>query len=361
MLSRGREWIEMKYAGVPQAWSPSQRAELLHSLPCDRRTWELAESADPDTTHRYWRLANPYAFREAHVEWVARRFLEHGRPYAAVDTLAVHAKKDPPPSATLIADTLEMAFRTSPQDDPPMSSSFSHHVGQLLDLIGADIPEGRVAAIEWALLPLFRHDRAPKRLHQALGRDPAFFVEVLAMVFRAEGEERRELSAEDQERARRGYELLQSWRTVPGAGGNGGVDAEALTNWVEQARTSAAARGRGVIADQTIGQVLSGSPAGPDSSWPHPAVRDVMERIASTELERGFEIGVSNSRGIFSKNLTEGGAQERALADRYAGFAAAIADRWPRTAATLRRIADQYRADGQREDREAELREDLEW
>lgn len=363
MLTRGREWIEMKYAGVARAWSPAQRAELLHSLPCDRRTWELAESADPDTTHRYWRLANPYAFHAAEdVEWVARRFLEHGRPYAAVDVLAVRENKEQPPSATLIADALELALRTSPQDDPPMSSSFSDHVGELLDMIddSTDIAEGRLAAIEWALLPLFRHDRVPKRLHAALGREPAFFVDVLAMVFRAEGEERREPSAEEQERARRGYDLLQSWRTVPGTREDGEVDAEVLTNWIEQARAAASGGGRVVIADQTIGQMLSGSPAGADGSWPHRAVRDVIECVASTELEHGFAIGVANSRGIFSKSLTEGGVQERALADRYAGFAAVIVDRWPRTAATLRRIADQYRADAEREDREAELREDLE-
>jgi alpha-L-fucosidase len=93
--------------------------------------------------------------------------------------------------------------------------------------------------------------------------------------------------------------------------------------------------------------------------WPHSAVRDVIEEVASTELEGGIEVGLYNSRGVFWRNSNESGVQERQLAEQYAGFAAAINDRWPRTAAMLRRIANGYRADAHREDQEAELREDL--
>lgn len=62
---------------------------------------------------------------------------------------------------------------------------------------------------------------------------------------------------------------------------------------------------------------------------------------------------------MISRNPTEGGVKEHQLAERYIGFAAAISDRWPRTAAMLRRISDTYRAEARREDEEAELREDL--
>ena len=60
-----------------------------------------------------------------------------------------------------------------------------------------------------------------------------------------------------------------------------------------------------------------------------------------------------------SRGLADGGVQERELADRYAGFATQCCDRWPRMAATLRRIAETYRTEGRLEDQEAELREDL--
>jgi hypothetical protein len=196
-------------------------------------------------------------------------------------------------------------------------------------------------------------------LHEELARSPELFVKALALVFRAEGEEPVEVSAENRARARCAYELLNSWRTIPGDRGDGSVDGEALAAWVARARELLQSTGRRKIGDEMIGQLLSGSPSGPDGAWPHPAVRDLIEHLASTELERGIEIGRYNSRGVVTKDPYEGGLQERQIAESYERDARTIADRWPRTAAMLRRIKDTYLEEAAREDREAELRQDL--
>jgi hypothetical protein len=47
------------------------------------------------------------------------------------------------------------------------------------------------------------------------------------------------------------------------------------------------------------------------------------------------------------------------LAERYKGYADALNEGWPRTAAILRRVSDAYASDARREDIRAELREDL--
>jgi len=215
-----------------------------------------------------------------------------------------------------------------------------------------------VAAVEWGLLPVFdRHERKPKVLHRELARNPRFFAELVALAFRGEGEEPRQLSEQEQARAHHAHDLLDSWRVVPGSNGEH-VDAVVLRDWVRQAREAMAATGRGPIGDEQIGQLLSGAPADEGGTWPHPAVCDVIESAASADLEPGIEVGVYNSRGTVTKHPFEGGRQERQLAERYAGFATTLSDRWPRTAALLRRLADGYRAAAQREDERAELRED---
>jgi hypothetical protein len=237
-------------------------------------------------------------------------------------------------------------------------------VGELLDILSSSsgLEENRVAKLEWALLPVLgRQERNPRLLHRELGRNPDFFAEIITWIYRAEGDEPRDVSEEDQARARLAHELLESWRTVPGTTDDGTVDGDILRSWVRRAREVTAASGRAVVAEHMIGQVLSGSPRGSDGSWPHPAVRDVIEECASIELERGIEIGLYNSRGVVQRSLTEGGSQERQLAEQYSGSANAVGDRWPRTAAMLRRIAEAYRADAKREDQEVELRQDLEW
>jgi hypothetical protein len=351
----GREWAEIKISEIRTELRPQQQAEFLACLPADARTWDLVNSSGPDTERSYWR---GYLFRigEADTERAARCFLEHGRPDAAVSLLAHHQKASP----SLAADALE-AFLETPTETETLDPSIWYEIGELLDPLQSspDVERSRSARLEWAFLPLLRYDRQPRVLHEELARSPEFFVEAVALVFRAEGEEPAEASEEDPARARRPYELLDSWRTIPGDCGDGSVDGEALAAWVARARQMLQSRGRSKIGDEMIGQLLSGSPSGPDGAWPHPAVRDLIERLVSTELERGIEIGRYNSRGVVTKDPYEGGRQERQIAESYERDARTIADRWPRTAAMLRRMAETYLAEAAREDREAELRQDL--
>ena len=288
-------------------------------------------------------------------------YLAHGRPHAAVHLLAPHTTPGKSPPAALLADALEAVLQTPATDDLP-PGCLPLDVSELLNVVSAsqEIDENRVAALEWAYLPLVGPGiREPKILHRELARSPGFFAQIVSLVFCAEGEEPRELSAQGQARVEVGHKLLQSWRTVPGTSEEGTIDAGKLRDWVMQAREAMRATGHGPVGDQLIGQVLSGSPGGDDGAWPHPAVRDLIEELASPKLERGLEFGLYNSRGVVWRQWAEGGAQERQLADRYAGFATAIRDRWPRTAAMLRRMEHRYNAEAGHQDHDAELREDL--
>ena len=102
------------------------------------------------------------------------------------------------------------------------------------------------------------------------------------------------------------------------------------------------------------------SPIGEDGLWPHEAVRDIIEAEESLDIERGITISLYNRRGTVSKDLREGGAQERELVRQYEGYSAAMADRWPRTAAMLRQIAASYKHEAQWSDTDVELRDHLE-
>jgi hypothetical protein len=338
VADRGRSWAEAKLADVAKVWSPEKRAEFLVCLPEDGSTWDLVEAAGVETEREYWRRVTPYGIRDpGDLERAARKLLEYGRPYTAVDLLASNLIPRGVLPPVLIAEALERACQTPTQEDQPLDS-FAYHVSELLDGLEAsgEIPEDRLARLEWVFLPLLGgHGRTPRVLPRALARDPNLFAEIVGLVYRAAGDEPREVSPEEAARAQRGHDLLRSWRTVPGTADDGTTDSNALKAWVRQAREALAATGRAAIGDEKIGKMLSGSPPGADGAWPHPAVCEVIEEAASLELERGIEVGVYHSRGVVTKGLREGGAQERRLAERYRGFAATIGDRWPRTAAVL--------------------------
>jgi len=72
-----------------------------------------------------------------------------------------------------------------------------------------------------------------------------------------------------------------------------------------------------------------------------------------------MEIAIYNSRGVVSRDLSEGGEQESRLVETYRAYARLLSDRWPRTSALLRRVAKYYAVQAHQEDMEAELREDF--
>ncbi len=263
-------------------------------------------------------------------------------------------------SAQLVADVLDRAIRNSHTENIDWGS-MAYEVGELLDLLEAsnEIGEAQMAQFEWYFLPLLRNYRIPKILHKALTNNPEFFAEVLKWPYRAKGEEPGEPTEEKSIRARLGFNLLQSWIQPPGVNEDGSVDPEKLRSWVSRARELAHANGRGDIADHHIGQVLAHYPNGTDGVWPHEALRDLIEDLGSETIEKGIIIGIYGSRGVINRSFFEGGAQEKAIAERYLNYARILSDTWPRTARLMKKIADEYESEARREDKKAELDEDL--
>ena len=355
----GHAWAEARISGEVGGWTSAQRAVMLFFMPWERRTWDLAERTNADVESLYWKSIRPLLAKESsEIEYAVRKLLLFGRPTAAIDLLAYQIQGKPVPATTVILETLERAMAT--QGEEQSNNMTAYNVGQLLDLVEAadDLDLSRVASIEWAYLPLFRYDqRSPRILYRELSSNPSFFVDVLKMLFRSEGEERRPLSEQDNSLVTRGYDLLNSWRPV--VGHEGDMDQEQLLVWVKEARGLAASVGLGSICDVMIGEALSGPTEGKDGAWPPEAVRAVIEEVGSADLESGIHTGRYNSRGAFSRGLNEGGVQEAKLAEMYEGYSRKMTDKWPRTASLLRRFASSYRIEARGVDQETELRSDL--
>lgn len=110
------------------------------------------------------------------------------------------------------------------------------------------IPESTIARLEWTYLPLLErsHTRQPRNLPKLMST-VAFFQEVVAAVYRPEGDdnsEQKEPTAIEQQIASQAYSLLQSWKQLPGATGNS-VDGKALQSWVNAARAACKLSGLG--------------------------------------------------------------------------------------------------------------------
>lgn len=339
-------------------WPAEWRAFVYGALDFGPATWDAVSREGPDVSNAYWTTVPIYGRGELAADVVDAaldQFVRAGALAQAIAFAGLYANQGTP---ARIVDLLNAASEPSPAPEAPLPwDHLGNDVLRLLELLQqSDVDHSTVARLEWLFAPLVHIGRfRPEALFDALARDPSFFIEVLALAFRAEDEPQRTPGdASERALARRSFQLLSTWDVPPGSMRNE-IDAAALNSWVDEARRQAAAVRRLAIADIHIGEVLANTPVDPDGAWPPVAVRDLVERLKSDELDRGIHIGVSNGRGVTTRALGAGGDLERELAERYRTYSDAVRDRWPRTAALLMSIMKGLEREARREDNDAFL------
>jgi hypothetical protein len=375
--SDDQEWLTDRLEAAKNAWLPEQWGAFFLPFPLTASLLKQMENLDEEVQRYYWsRTQNVALFNgQQYAEEIIERLLWVGRATEAVCVIhwAIHDAPDLV-SPERIMDVLEAALAESSATD---LNAFHYDSAELFEhLSKTDASRERLARLEWLYLAFHEHTRTPKVLHEELARAPVFFVEVLSLVCCArpgesetnerDGELPSVPEPEDSQEAerkillaKRAMALFWHWHQMPGVREDGTVDEVHLKSWVAKARETARERERSVNALIKIGQALAHSPRDEDGTWPHRAVRDIIEEIANPRLETGFRCQVENNRGVTVRGLTDGGAQERVLTEQYEKYASQVADMWPRTASVLRGIARRYRESAEHEDRSADLTQDM--
>jgi excisionase family DNA binding protein len=350
-------WVDDRAAEM-SGWSVATQIGFLLALgPPTVRLVAVIDSLDQAVQRQYWETVRPVNVDDDALGSAVDRLLAHDRPWVAIDLLGLachrpHGRSSSALSAEQLITVLDRALASDPAD-PGAASRAAYEIGQLLDYLdaaGAD--EATLARFEWSFFRVLEHMRQPRALYRALSNDPKFFVELVCRVYRAK---KAPASGDADERtvsvAQNAWSVLHAWR--PRLNEPGGIDSGNLRSWVQRARGELAARDRADIGDHQIGQTLSGSLPGADATWPAEEIRDLIEDLASTNLESGFAIGTLNSRGTTTRGVYDGGSQERALAANYRSWGEAVINRWPRTGRVLMQLADDYERQARREDLEA--------
>ena len=346
------------------------RALFLRCVPPEMRFWSELDKWPTDADY-YWENTPIEVVPVADVEKAVEYLLHHGRAWTAIAVLshALHPRQSgepstedvPMPSAALIAQVLTVARGQAPKEIE-FGQMTGYYLGELLDRLVSDgEPDDLVAGFEYAFFRLLEHHRATPRLDALLATNPEMFVQLVTLSFRGKDEPKKEKSEADANIASHAFWVLRAWTGCPGLANDGTIDRATLDAWIAEARLKLSESDRGDIGDEVMGETFGHSPAGADGIWPAEPVRDVVERIGSREFENGLVIGRLNSRGVTSRDVFEGGRQERTLAETYREWSKALKQSAPRTARVLKRIAESYDRDARRQDITAELDADGLW
>jgi len=358
----------MKVVGdaISEKWSSEKVVNLFLSLPQNKKVWSLLENFNLEIQQGYWEKVNPLLFDSTTEDklYILEQLIRVKRHFTALGTAAMFKGEIAP---KLVFQLLMKAALEESKDNFNIVNSWD--IEELFKIIDGseEITKDEIAQLEWLYLPILARvggRRPPKMLHQELSENSEFFAEVIRYVYRPknkDAEEEKDLSEElKQKRAYLAWELLNSWKIIPGSDGSGKIDYNKLKTWVDKARKLCKEADRLDVCDIHIGQVLAHAIEDKNGNWPPEEVCKIIEEIESKGLDKGFRIGIYNKRGIVSKALFEGGEQERRLAEQYRNYADNLANKFPRTSAILKKVAELYENEAKREDKEAEKR-NLEW
>jgi hypothetical protein len=351
-LERAEVWVRLNAADA----SPDVVSGLLRAWPDGPSTWNVVRRLGAPVVASYWQRQTPRFVKGSKRTLIraALMYLRFGRAIEAIQSSLDRLAEIPTELIFRMLDGVILEVNSSNVRADTMTSHYVEKAFEALDHRN-DAPLEKISQLEYAFLPLLEYNGSRSlRIHRLMATSPDTYHQILRNAFKGKHEVAGDLSEDVISRARRSYSLLTRFSDIPGLSAEG-VDEHTLGSWIDEVRRMGTETDRAGVTDNFIGRLLAHSPPDLDGGWPHKAVRTQVERIQSEELERGLQLERFNMRGIHGKQIFEGGAQERALADENTLWAD-ITAAWPRTSALLRAIAKSWRADAERADTEAAQR-----
>ncbi len=344
------DWL----AAFAMTLTPSDAAALFFRWADTRETWQLVAALGTEIENEYWKRKP--VFRQAADDdffFALRKYRSVSRFSACIDMAAYETDRlSAEDSVQILTSFIEEA-----NSDSWRLQQTQYEVVHMIQSLQkrTDIELEQIAILEYRYLPLLQFQAEPVALQRLMCKSPQFFMDVVSSVFLPSSrDEAPVLTDATKVNARLGYQILQSFKTVPGFIDNA-EDVNHLRAWISEVRRLANEADRADITDQQIGQVLAHAPNDPsDGAWPTTSVRNLIEEVSSKQIETGIAVGRYNMRGVFTKGLFDGGNQERALADEYRSWSKLVTQ-WPRTASMLAEIAESWLRSAHQADTQMQL------
>lgn len=292
-------------------------AKLFLPISQSKELWAFLSSINTEIYEQYWSLMKPHFYKLSKEEKIfgLEQLIRFKRFLTAINTCSRFSKEIP---TKIIAQLLRSAATEKAEEEIRLNGYEINRLFKTIDNRN-DIDHQLLIQLEWFYIHILSssgNQRNPKTLHKELATNPTFFVDILKIVYLPKDkklidEEKKDLDSElINNRAKSGYELLSSWKEIPGSSDDDTIDSKYLSDWVDKVRELAKNVDRLEVADMHIGKILAEYPER-NENWPPDEICSIIQEINTDSIKRNFSAAVFNKRGFSSRGAFEGGDIER--------------------------------------------------
>ncbi|MEM5471247.1 hypothetical protein WNZ14_05865 [Hoeflea sp. AS60] len=336
-------------------WTDAEVLEFLSTARCEPTTWTIVGEHSSDVQRRYWKGLSclPLWHKPEAKKQGIEMLLQNDNPGAALRSLR-HGEEEFDGSE--IAHILEKNFASS---NNALGDLQHHNIRVLVEVMekSATLDRQRLLGLEFQMIAAFGQFVAElmTELQREIIQNPKEMLFTISKAYKADYGPEGELGEQETNWARACSHLLLYTKLTPGLQRDGTFSEVEFRKYVEELMKLARAEGYVKGAQIVLGELLAHSPEADNGDWPHQCVCEILDVPDHDAIRDTFRTGVYNKRGVSSRLSYDGGEQERELATKYQGHADGCQIEFPLASKTLADIADSYRRDALRHDRDAEF------
>lgn len=358
----GLEWLITLYEKLKKnnSFSDLGITNLFIPIPQNGKLWKFIETTSDIIIENYWLKLTPnfYGLTSEEKVYGINQLLNRKRFIVAIHSIA-HSMEGLP--TDLLIRMLEKVATEESTDDERLNEYDVVNLFEELDKRD-NVNVQKMLQLEWYFTPILSSygiRRKPNMLYDELSNNPEFFVEILKWVYipkdkdlleKEKKETREELI---NSRAKQSYELLRSWKKIPGVDNDGNLDSAYLKDWVTKVRSEAEKVSRLEVADIQIAKILAQYPENKEN-WATETIYEIVEEINTESIKRNFYSELFNKRGSSSRGVFDGGDIERGHSKYFFELSKKIRNKFPIVAAIFDDLAKGYELDAKRMDESAE-------
>ena len=345
----GDDWMrQLSDATASRGWPEWAFGLCLADMADSRMLIDSLKGKPPSAVSRYWATRSPYLRSNDKPlnDEIAVALVAHGRAAELVN----QSMKTLSTAVAIDVMNAALAQLVEKRESIPL---LGYNVKETISWLRkqTDASQEELDSLELRCLPLLLGELGEGEqlsFHRTMARRPQEFIAVICAAYlpASGADAHADKDSPDpleQANATIAWRVLRSWRTAPGLDAAGEMQAPLLMEWITQARTLAEQSDRAAVADQYIGAVLFHSPPESDGRWPGDVVAGTLEKLSSRQIEDGLAMEVVNSRGVTTRGVLDGGAQEEQLSAEWLIRAQALPERWQRAKQLCRKIAASWR------------------